>query len=90
MQYKEIYYLKAVECVCAFPLSPCSAMWKYAWKPQLWDTTKNPTTWGNRNWFFSVKGTKAGESLLKQISWIVAAEFERLGLPNDSLQVLAE
>lgn len=54
-------------------------------------TTKNPNNWGNRNRFSFAKVTKAaGESLLQQTSWIAAAELERLDLPNDSLQVLAE
>lgn len=90
MQFKEIYYPKVVESVCAFPLSPCSAMWKVCLETTVVGPNKKLNNLGNRNWFFSVKGTKAGESLLKQISWIVAAELERLGLPNDSLQVLAE
>lgn len=43
-----------------------------------------------KNSFSYAKLTNAGERLLKQASWTVAAERERLGLPNDSLQVVTE
>lgn len=89
MQYDEIYYPKDVTCV-HFP-SPlvvqCGSM---SGNHSCGTQQKTSATWGNRNWFSSVKGTKAGESLLKQTSWIVAAGLERLDLSNDSLQVLAE
>lgn len=43
-----------------------------------------------KNRFSYAKLTNAGERLLKQASWTVAAERERMGLPNDSLQVVTE
>lgn len=89
MQYNEIYYPKDGVCV-HFP-SPlvvqCGCM---PGNRSCGTQQKPPATWRNTNWFSSVKGTKAGESLLKKTSWIVAAGLERLDLPNDSLQVLAE
>lgn len=79
------------DTVCVhFPFSPCIALWKHASKLQWWDHKKKRGGEGERNRFSYAKLTKAGGRLLKQTSWTVAAELERLGLPNDSLQVLAE
>lgn len=78
--------------VCAhFTLSPCIAVCKHASKLQWWDQKKK--RWCvcvRKNSFSYAKLTNAGERLLKQASWTVAAERERLGLPNDSLQVVTE
>lgn len=86
MQHNEIYYPKDVVCGCISPL-PLQCNVEVCLETAVMGHNKTTqTTWGNRNWFSSIKGTKAGESLLKQTSWIAAAELERL----DSLQVLAE
>jgi len=76
--------------VCTFPsplVAQCESM--LGNRSDQTQQQKKPIQ-GNRNLFCYGKQTKAEESLLKQTSWIVAAGLERLDLPNDSLQVLAE
>lgn len=67
--------------VC-FTFSPYNATWNMLGNHS--DGLQQRTTQVNRSWFSHAQLKKLGESLLKQTSWTVAAELERLDLPNDS------
>lgn len=78
--------------MCAFPPLPVYCSVQACFKTAAVGPKKKKKEWcvGGNNRFSYAKLTNAGERRLKQTSWTVAAERERLGLPNDSLQVVTE